>query len=182
MNKDIITQVLQEILQADPNYFLPKQLHVLSKDSQGQDYWRYKLLPNSEHSGEVKSSTSLDSVVKFQARQAKSQELNHDQANNSTEHTIQNLSTSLQAIQPADNQNIKLITYLLLGTALTDYLPDFKGTLQGFYEENIQPTLETKTAYYENLLQENIAFGQRTQKIAIALGIGIFLLLAIAYF
>jgi hypothetical protein len=32
------------------------------------------------------------------------------------------------------------------------------------------------------LLQENIAFGQRTQKIAIALGIGIFLLLAIAYF
>jgi hypothetical protein len=32
------------------------------------------------------------------------------------------------------------------------------------------------------LLKENIAFGQRTQKIAIALGIGIFLLLAIAYF
>jgi len=30
MNKDIITQVLQEILQADPNYFLPKQFHVLS--------------------------------------------------------------------------------------------------------------------------------------------------------
>jgi len=63
-----------------------------------------------------------------------------------------------------------------------DYLPDFKGALQGFYEENIQPTLETKTAYYENLLKENIAFGQRTQKIAIALGIGIFLLLMIAYF
>jgi hypothetical protein len=33
--------------------------------------------------------------------------------------TIQNLSTSLQSIQPADNQNIKFITYLLLGTALT---------------------------------------------------------------
>jgi hypothetical protein len=32
------------------------------------------------------------------------------------------------------------------------------------------------------LLQKNIAFGQRTQKIAIALGIGIFLLLAIASF
>jgi len=32
------------------------------------------------------------------------------------------------------------------------------------------------------LLKENIAFGQRTQKIAIALGISIFLLLAIAYF
>lgn len=63
-----------------------------------------------------------------------------------------------------------------------DYLPDFKGALKGFYEENIKETLETKSAYYENLLKENIAFGQRTQKIAIALGIGIFLLLAIAYF
>ena len=56
------------------------------------------------------------------------------------------------------------------------------GALTDFYEENIKQTLETKTAYYENLLKENIAFGQRTQKAAIALGIGIFLLLAIAYF
>ena len=66
--------------------------------------------------------------------------------------------------------------------AWKDYLPDFQGALKGFYEENIQPTLETKTAYYENLLKENIVFSQRTQKIVIALGIGIFLLLAIAYF
>ena len=65
---------------------------------------------------------------------------------------------------------------------LKDWLPDFKGALKGFYEENIKQALETKTAYYENLLKENIAFGQRTQKIAIALGVGIFLLLAIAYF
>jgi hypothetical protein len=63
-----------------------------------------------------------------------------------------------------------------------DYLPDFKGALKGFYEENVKEALETKTAYYENLLKENIAFGQRTQKIALALGVGIFLLLAIAYF
>jgi hypothetical protein len=42
--------------------------------------------------------------------------------------------------------------------------------------------LETKSAYYESLLKENIAFGQQTQKIVIALGLGIFLLLAIAYF
>jgi len=62
------------------------------------------------------------------------------------------------------------------------WLPDFKGALTSFYEENVKPTLETKTAYYENLLKENIAFGQRTQKIAIALGIGVFLLLALAYF
>ena len=66
--------------------------------------------------------------------------------------------------------------------ALKDWLPDFKGALKSFYEENLKATLEGKTAYYENLLKENIAFGQRTQKIAIALGIGIFLLLAIAYF
>ena len=33
--------------------------------------------------------------------------------------TIQKLSTSLQAIQPSDNQNIRFITYLLVGTALT---------------------------------------------------------------
>jgi len=46
--------------------------------------------------------------------------------------------------------------------ALKDWLPDFKGALQGFYEENIKETLEGKTAYYENLLKENIAFGQRT--------------------
>ena len=66
--------------------------------------------------------------------------------------------------------------------AWKDYLPDLKGALKGFYEENVKEALETKTAYYENLLKENIAFGQRTQKIAIALGIGVFLLLAIAYF
>jgi phage-related tail protein len=54
--------------------------------------------------------------------------------------------------------------------------------LKGFYEENIKEALETKTAYYENLLKENIAFNQNTQKIVIALGVGIFLLLAIAYF
>jgi hypothetical protein len=65
---------------------------------------------------------------------------------------------------------------------IKDYLPDFKGALKGFYEENLKETIETKTTYYEGLLKENIAFGQRTQKIAIALGISIFLLLAIAYF
>jgi hypothetical protein len=66
--------------------------------------------------------------------------------------------------------------------ALKDWLPDFKRALKGFYEENVKETVETKATYYENLLKENIAFGQRTQKIAIALGVGIFLLLAIAYF
>ena len=66
--------------------------------------------------------------------------------------------------------------------ALKDYLPDFKGALKNFYEENLKTTLENKAAYYESLLKENVIFGQKTQKIAIALGIGSFLLLAIAYF
>jgi len=65
---------------------------------------------------------------------------------------------------------------------IKDYLPDFKGALKGFYEENLKEAIETKTAYYESLLKENIAFSQRTQKIAIALGIGAFLLLTIVYF
>jgi len=63
-----------------------------------------------------------------------------------------------------------------------DYLPDFKGALKGFYEENIKETLEAKTAHYEQLLKENVVFGKKTQKIIIALGVGIFALLAIAFF
>ena len=33
--------------------------------------------------------------------------------------TIQNLSTSLQSIQPSDNQTVRLITYALVATAIT---------------------------------------------------------------
>ena len=33
--------------------------------------------------------------------------------------TIQNLSTSLSAIQPSDNQTTQLITYALVATAIT---------------------------------------------------------------
>jgi len=112
MNKDIITKILQEILAEDPNYFLPKQFHVLSwksqkntgalitkingqrylglprKDNQGQDYWRYKLLTNTPDSGASSTNNSLDSVAKFQARQAKTQEINHGKSNNSTEPSV----------------------------------------------------------------------------------------------
>ena len=63
-----------------------------------------------------------------------------------------------------------------------DYLPDFKGALKGFYEENVKGTLETKTQEFKTLLQQNIAYGQKTQKALIAAAVGIFLLLAIAYF
>ena len=66
--------------------------------------------------------------------------------------------------------------------AWKDYLPDFKGALTGFYEENLKNSLETKTQEFKTLLESNIAFGQRTQKVLVAIALGIFLLLAIAYF
>ena len=97
--KDAITQVLQEILQEDPNYFLPKQLHVLSwkskkitgalitkvdgqrylglirKDIKGQDYWKYKPLwetPEESNLNQPNSSVpnQLDNIAKFQQRQS----------------------------------------------------------------------------------------------------------------
>jgi hypothetical protein len=36
--------------------------------------------------------------------------------------TVQQLSTSLQAIQPSDNQTTQLITYALVATAITGIL------------------------------------------------------------
>lgn len=63
-----------------------------------------------------------------------------------------------------------------------DYLPDLKGALKGFYEESVKETLETKTQEFKHLIQENLAFNQNTQKALIAIALGIFLLLAIAYF
>ena len=65
---------------------------------------------------------------------------------------------------------------------LKDYLPDLKGALKGFYEENVKETIETKTQEFKQLIQQNIAFGQRTQKVLIAIALGIFFLLLIAYF
>ena len=66
--------------------------------------------------------------------------------------------------------------------AFKDYLPDFKGALNNFYDEKLKDTIENKSTEYKQLLQENFAHGQRTQKALIAIALGIFLLLAIAYF
>ena len=97
-SKDIITQVLQEILQADPHYFLPKQFHVLTwkskkiegvlitkingqrylglpkKDKNGQTYWSYKLLSNPEN-----QENQADSFAKFQPKSEKVED--YDQSN-----------------------------------------------------------------------------------------------------
>ncbi|CAI2194050.1 8177_t:CDS:2 [Funneliformis geosporum] len=48
--------------------------------------------------------------------------------------------------------------------ALKDYLPDFKGALTGFYEESLKNTVETKTNEFKTLLEQNIAYGQKTQR------------------
>ena len=65
---------------------------------------------------------------------------------------------------------------------LKDYLPDFKKALTGFYEEQLKNTLETKTHEFKTLLARNIAYGQKTQRALVAIALGIFLLLLIAYF
>ena len=65
---------------------------------------------------------------------------------------------------------------------LKDYLPNFKEALTGFYEESLKDTLETKTQEFKNLLERNIDYGQKTQQALVAIALGIFLLLLIAYF
>ena len=54
-------------------------------------------------------------------------------------------------------------------------LPDWKTALQESFQNYVSAPLESK-------FQEVKAYNERTQKIIAALGIGIFLLLAVAYF
>ena len=65
---------------------------------------------------------------------------------------------------------------------LKDYLPDFKEALTGFYEESLKETIETKTQEFKTLFEKNMAYGQKTSKALIAIALGIFFLLLIAYF
>lgn len=63
-----------------------------------------------------------------------------------------------------------------------DYLPDFKKSLTGFYEESVKPTVEQKSTEFKNLVQTNMTHGQRTQKAVVAILLAVFLLLALALF
>ena len=65
---------------------------------------------------------------------------------------------------------------------LKDWLPNFKSALTGFYEESLKNTIEQKTGEFKSLLEKNMAYGQQTQRALIAIALGIFLLLLIAYF
>ena len=66
--------------------------------------------------------------------------------------------------------------------AWNDWMPDFKGALTGFYQESLQPTIESKSVEYKELLKENFAKGIKTQQALVAIALGIFLLLALAFF
>ncbi len=61
-------------------------------------------------------------------------------------------------------------------------LPDLKGALTGFYQENIQPTLENKTQEFKVIVQENFARGANTQQAIVVILLAVFLLLALAFF
>ena len=65
---------------------------------------------------------------------------------------------------------------------LKDYLPDLKGALKSFYEESVKETVESKTAEFKSLLENQLILSWNTQKALIAIALGIFILLAIAYF
>ena len=65
---------------------------------------------------------------------------------------------------------------------LTDWMPDFKGVLSSFYDEKIKPSLDSKTSEFKDLVKENFARGANTQQAIIVVALGIFLLLALAFF
>ncbi len=66
--------------------------------------------------------------------------------------------------------------------AWKDYLPNLKDALTGFWEESVKETIETKTQEFKTLIQQNMAYGQQTQRALIAIALGVFFLLLIAYF
>ena len=65
---------------------------------------------------------------------------------------------------------------------IKDYLPDFKGALNSFYDEKLKDTIENKSTEAKQLASDFIAKSLNYQKALLAIGLGIFLLLAIAYF
>jgi len=65
---------------------------------------------------------------------------------------------------------------------LTNWLPSFQAALNNFYDERLKNTLETKSTEYKTLFQEHLTHWKQTQKALVAIALGIFLLLLIAYF
>lgn len=65
---------------------------------------------------------------------------------------------------------------------LKDYLPNFKDALNSFYDEKIKNNFEAKNTEYKELFEKHLQHWHNTQKALILIALGIFLLLAIAYF
>lgn len=115
--KDIVISTFQEILAEDPNFFFTDRLTILTwkskkiegalitkvgnrrylgylrKDSQGQDYWKYKPL-NPEQSGEEKEGVNNSEL---------SQKENSDQSNSSANNQPDNLAKFNQRQAQANN-------------------------------------------------------------------------------
>ena len=66
--------------------------------------------------------------------------------------------------------------------AWKDYLPDFKGALNSFYDERLKSTIESKSSELTTLTQQFITKSLNYQKALLAIALAIFLLLCIAYF
>jgi len=65
---------------------------------------------------------------------------------------------------------------------LKDWLPDFKGALNSFYEESLKNTLNQKSNEYKELFTKHLEKWERTQQALLIIALGVFFLLLIAYF
>ena len=63
-----------------------------------------------------------------------------------------------------------------------EYFPDFKNALNGFYDERLKETLESKSIEYKELFTKHLEHWQQTQQALIVIALGIFALLIITYF
>ncbi|MEG7978422.1 MAG: hypothetical protein NY202_00410 [Mollicutes bacterium UO1] len=61
-------------------------------------------------------------------------------------------------------------------------MPNFQAALNNFYDERLKNALESKSSEYKTLFQTHLTYWQQTQKVLIAIALGIFFLLLIAYF
>jgi hypothetical protein len=63
-----------------------------------------------------------------------------------------------------------------------DYLPNFKESLNSFYDEKLKDAFEQKSNEYKGLFTKHLDHWYNTQKVLVVIALGIFALLAIAYF
>ncbi|CAG8693454.1 7834_t:CDS:2, partial [Ambispora gerdemannii] len=106
-------------------------------DRNGETYWRM-----------YSAETQLLSLTNTKKKPMPNNPILSQQLTPQLVNTVQQLSTSLKAIQPIS----------------LDYLPNFQAALTGFYEENVKATVETKAQEFKDLLQSNITHGQKTQQ------------------